>query len=174
MHPGRRVCCLCAWDGNAERAQATRPGRLAQAPRRLQTLAATAVSAGVSVVGGGVLHTPFGVWFLLTPLTCSVLIIPLTRLRIEPYVIVFSISLAQRVAKTLCPLPASIRDVSGHDASPTCRQRATSFRQPAVYVGLGTFVMPVRGSLVSPKRAARSLNLIRGIEDCPMPFRVRS
>ena len=40
-----RLCCPCSQDSNAERVRRLRPGRLAQGPRGLQTLATAAVSA---------------------------------------------------------------------------------------------------------------------------------
>ena len=44
-------CYLCDQEGDAERARRLRPGRLAQAPRRLQPLAAPAVPADDGVQG---------------------------------------------------------------------------------------------------------------------------
>ena len=49
LAPGHPFCYLCSPDDNAERAQVSRPGRLAQSPRRLQTLAAPAFQAGQGV-----------------------------------------------------------------------------------------------------------------------------
>ncbi len=49
---GHAFCYLCPLDDNAERAQVSRPGRLAQSPRRLQTLAAPALQAGYGVQVG--------------------------------------------------------------------------------------------------------------------------
>ena len=44
-------CYLCCTEGDAERARRLRPGRLAQSPRRLQALAASAVPADDGVQG---------------------------------------------------------------------------------------------------------------------------
>ncbi len=52
LAPGHAFCYLCPPDDNAERAQVSRPGRLAQSPRRLQTLAAPAIQAGYGVQVG--------------------------------------------------------------------------------------------------------------------------
>ena len=49
LEPGHAFCYLCRPDDNAERAQVSRPGRLAQSPRRLQPLAAPALQAGYGV-----------------------------------------------------------------------------------------------------------------------------
>ena len=59
--PRTRFCCPCSQDGNAERARRLRPGRLAQGPRGLQTLATAAVSAEDGVQGTSAIRTPFGV-----------------------------------------------------------------------------------------------------------------
>ena len=78
--PVRHVCRILPSDCTRDtillplcpgRQRGTRSGiaarRLAQAPQRLQTLAAAAVSAGVSVVGRSAHWTPFGVWVYTHP-----------------------------------------------------------------------------------------------------------
>ena len=60
---GHAFCYLCPLDDNAERAQVSRPGRLAQSPRRLQTLAVPAIQAGYGVQVGFGHPDPSGSWF---------------------------------------------------------------------------------------------------------------
>ena len=59
--PCAALCYLCYSEGDAERARRLRPGRLAQTPRRLQPLAASAVPADDGVQGTSAHRTACGV-----------------------------------------------------------------------------------------------------------------
>ena len=58
LAPGHVFCYLCRSDDNAERARRLRAGRLAQSPRRLQSLAAPALQAGHGVQGNSAEFDP--------------------------------------------------------------------------------------------------------------------
>ena len=60
LAPRAALCCLCRRNDNAERARRPWTDRLAQAPRRLQTLAATASRARRGVYGTNACRTPVG------------------------------------------------------------------------------------------------------------------
>ena len=60
-------CYLTCTEGGVERVWRPRPDRLAQSPRRLQPLAASAVPADDGVQGTSAHRTPFGVLDLHTP-----------------------------------------------------------------------------------------------------------